>query len=264
MTQFFNFLFNSNLFISTCAAANFTYFSQLLNKVNPDFKDILFVFLATFFSYHLMRIIPYQKKDITSISIKEFYDRYLIYIYWILLFISFVLTYLFFQFQTWHQCLIAISFLIVCLYEMPFLKSRGLRYFPYLKPLIITTVWMNACYFFAAKEMSKSLFSDYYFIAFIFIFLLSVPLDLIDSKQDKKNGLTTIANQFKVKPVLIISFLFLAMFNLLIMNDYFYLVAFFIYLLGLIYCIPNNKKSMAILCFDGLIIFQAIYLFYFR
>ena len=127
----FSYLINSNIFVSTCISSLALSSQILLQCFN--YNICVFVFFATLFTYNFQRIVLI-KKGVTH-KRKEWLLNNRIFIYSLIVLSAFVSFFYFLQFNYTTKTLLLITGSISILY--PF----GIRKLPFLKILIISSIW---------------------------------------------------------------------------------------------------------------------------
>jgi 4-hydroxybenzoate polyprenyltransferase len=266
MIQFSKYLINSNVFISLCALFHFSYYSLVVRN-QIVYHEVIIIFCGTLISYHLVRLIPYFLNKNFHGEIKKFYDTNLK-LSTLTIIISTLAILLNIQSLGRFKFLNLLHLLIiVLLYELRLKSYRGLRYIPYVKPVIISYVWSLTC-----VGMNYNSFSnidiDLLIGCFIFTLFLSIPYDIKDHIDDKKQRLRTVVHLFKKQTsltfMLAIFYSIFSIYSYIQQGNLYYLILapFYIFLLWLL----NKNKSTYIFNygFDGLIILFSLLGIYFR
>jgi len=258
----------ANVFIAICAFAQ-VYLTTRLFHIPNDFKNnsyLVFILLATFLQYNMQRgymmnvrhdfsersqwLLKHKKKMFISVGIS-------------LAAILFLCNEL-----SWTSISIMVGAEILStLYYLP---PINLRKHGYLKPFLVSLVWVASCCLVPLIENKLlSINSLWYIIAqFIFISVLCMLFDIKDMKFDFQSGVSTYANKFGVRFTKVIcvvgmllflgfSYMFHADLSILISNLVLTLVSFFIIL------ITNQQRHPFYYYFwiDGLLIFQTLLFF---
>ena len=186
-----NALSESNIFTALCAAQFYIYYGKLFHAP-ISYPLLMSIFLGTLLSYSLVQSPKNLFKQPLTVLPKFF-----MFLAMILLFLTF--------FLSWQNVLILFHlFMIVVLYESPFLKHNNIRHIPYIKPFIISYVWAVIGLVFFTTHFDLFvilLFAD----AFLFIFALTLLFDLRDIQLDKVNQLPTIAGALGISQLKILS-----------------------------------------------------------
>jgi 4-hydroxybenzoate polyprenyltransferase len=266
MIRFSKYLILSNLYISICALVHFIYYSLKITK-SIQYQESIIVFFGTYISYHIMRFIPYYFKNPVDEDFILFYKSF--YKSTAIFFIISVLVILFSIPSIGYFKLLNLIhlFVIVFLYEINSKWHRGIRYIPYLKPLVISYVWAMTCVglnYNSVPEINLNELSG----CFLFILFLSIPYDIRDIKYDGKQGLKSVVNLFKKRSSFIgVLSCFYVLFSILAYlqnHGYLYLLTAPIYILLLAIANKSKNESFYAYGFDGLILFYALLGIYFR
>lgn len=255
VNQFSKYFIGSNLYISLCALSHFCYFSLKVHNLILPIESAI-VFLGTIFSYNLMRLESKirKKQPIANYRFKLFS----------LVLICIALSSLTLNLQRDKILNLLHLALLVCSYELTSKNLRGIRYIPYIKPIIISYVWTMACYGLSTnyENLQLSSFSS----CFIFILLLSIPFDIKDKEYDRVDKLMSIVNIIpdkKLKDLLSSLYLVFSLI-MLVMSEFQYLLLAPLYL----YLLKSTKKQQAKWSynygFDGIIIITSLLGIYFR
>lgn len=248
MIKFFDFLINSNLFISLCSTSLFLFYTLKSNQ-NFYITTMFLVFGATFLGYHMLRFVPLIKGFYVEGEIKSFYKKNslscIILAILSLIFVIFGIA----KLDDFNILLLMCGATLLILYEKIIFHDFELRKIPYIKPFIIAAVWtiIATC---LNSEIDKYDILDCY----IFILLLSIPFDIKDLKADKSQNLITFPMLLKEKLniLLIFCYLIFASINFFYTLESFILVSFVIYAFLIHY--SKKYKRLYYLGFDGLII----------
>jgi len=246
MKKFFNFLIESNFFISTCAIFIFWFYSIRL-KSPIEHSTSLLVFFGTFFSYQILQNLP-KSLNLKSYSIPRI--------------ITMAISLIFCCYGTinlsqFNLAMLFIACTVLGLYEVILLENFGLRKIPYAKPLAISFVWTVVSTYLGEKtNLYQSL------DCFLFILFLSIPFDIKDLAFDESQNVKTLPMILKNKiyPFLGISYTVYCGISYNITGELFMLLSPVIYFLLLKYA--KRHPNLYYLGFDGLIICRfLLYLF---
>ncbi|MBT4791310.1 MAG: hypothetical protein HON90_07050 [Halobacteriovoraceae bacterium] len=253
MIKFYNFIIHSNLFISVAALSLYLFYS-LKSNYNFSIATMFFVLGGTYFSYHLLRFIPFKKGFFVEEPIVTFYKNHNLYLYGSILISS---IFIFIGLQAYEHInftTVVLCLVITLLYEKILTNKFELRAIPYLKSLLIALVWS----FMATKLNSDSAELFDTIECFIFILLLTLPFELKDLASDIKQNIksfpTVLKDKFKI--ILCSLYFIYAIFYYLQTAEAFLLVSIPIYF-GSFYLSKKNSLWYY-LGFDGLIILRLI------
>ncbi|MBY0245670.1 MAG: hypothetical protein K2Q03_09475 [Sphingobacteriaceae bacterium] len=221
----------SDFFIAIAALAQ-TLFSYRLMNLKADYLVLLFVALATFMVYNFdflrskhKLLMPFQSRRLAW-KIKHFRA---VNLFFYVCFLVCGLLFLFY-FGIKSQIVLSLFFLLALTYYVRFLKFKGrrinLREVPFLKPFVISFVWVGVTFIFPFVEAEKCFLcffdakNQMFVIArSLFVVALCLPFDLRDAAQDTFYNLKTIANVIGEKKTLWFS-VFLLMLQHLIIELY--------------------------------------------
>ncbi len=248
MTRFFDFLINSNLFISACALCLYLFYSIQM-EVNFFISTPILVFALTYMAYHLLRFIPLQKGFVIDGNLKNFYQKHK-WFFAISLPVKVVsILYGLYNLERLSLTLLIIAGILVLFYERIFIPRFELRSVPYLKSFVIGLVWAVIATSLNG-EFNPALFIE----CFIFITLLAIPFDIKDLDFDTKNKIKTLPMLLgeKLTPILGILYLVYALIVFYYTRELFLLISPLVYW-GLL--IQSKKyERLYYLGFDGLIL----------
>lgn len=188
----------ANVFIAFCAAAQvlITYklFSVPLTYANATF--ILFVFLATYLQYNVQRGYFIANINLNTES-GQWLGRYKRTMF-VSLFLSLaVLLFLCNNLSYTSVGIMVGAELVSTFYYLP---PFNLRKCGYIKPLIISLIWVISCTVVPLIENHMLNWNSAWFIfsQFCFISVLCILFDIKDMTDDYLNGIDTYANRFGV------------------------------------------------------------------
>lgn len=75
-----------------------------------------------------------------------------------------------------------------------------LRKIPYFKPFLISMAWSYTCYLLPLNSLDEFSWITLW-ESFLFIFILTIPFDITDSRKDKSTGLKSLANSLTQKQI---------------------------------------------------------------
>lgn len=187
-------LVNAHVFISLCAAAQVLVTYMLCGiPVNADNNAyILFVFLSTYLQYNVQRGYFIQQVNLYTESTAWILRHRKVLVITAL---AAVVTLLFLcQHLSYTSiAILAGAELVSTAYYLPPLH---LRRYGYLKPLVISSIWMLSCT--AVPLIENQLFSGtvlwLWLSQFCFLSVLSILFDVKDTTDDFLNGIATYAN----------------------------------------------------------------------
>jgi len=247
MTKFFDFLVNSNVFISTCSFFLYLFYS-LKSETNFFISTALLVFSGTFLCYHLLRFIPLKRGHFIEKSLNDYYKNHKLFnIQSVCIAIPLVLFGLW-DLAHFNLVLLMISGVIVILYEKILFQSFEIRKIPYIKPFVIAFVWTIVC-----TCLNEQFYIEDIIDCFVFILLLSIPFDIKDLKSDSSQNLLTIPILLKgrIYPLLAFFYFLYAGISYYIYAENFFLISAFLYVALLNF--SKKYERLYYLGFDGLI-----------
>lgn len=192
-------LVNAHVFIALCAAAQVLVTYMLCGiPANPDnHAYILFVFLSTYLQYNVQRGYFIQQVNLYTESSAWILRHRKVLIYTALL-AGAGLLFLCNSLSTTSILLLVGAELISTAYYAPPLNLRKIGF---LKPLVISGIWMLSCT--AVPIIENQLFSQkvlwLWLSQFFFISVLSVLFDVKDTTDDFLNGISTYSNVIGIK-----------------------------------------------------------------
>ncbi|MDR6560041.1 MULTISPECIES: UbiA family prenyltransferase [unclassified Arcicella] len=275
--KIFNFLINSNIYISLAAVA-LTVETQLQLGMAPQWHPYLFIiFFATLFDYNLHRLVTLlTNKEALNDDKHKWLKEYLNLFYALVVFsvIGFLIAVLLAK----KEVLITLApfALITFFYSLPIFKNQKylfrLREIPFLKIFLISIVWSATTILLPIIQSGRHFDSQHVSIMlierFLFVFAITIPFDIRDIHADIQSGLTTIPNFIGSKKSLVIanflmiSFLLISCFHYSNAPFQFILPAFIISGISTIFFF--NIKSIQNLTFyhygilDGTMLLQGI------
>lgn len=256
----------ANVFIAICAFAQvvLTYhlFSIPANFANNSY--LLFIFLSTYLQYNMQRGYMISNENVHS-------ERSL----WLLkhkklLTYSIVASLISVMFLcnnlSWTSIGIMIGAEIVS--TLYYLQPFNLRRHGYIKPFLISSVWVISCSLVPLIENQLVTKLSIWFVAsqFCFISVLCLLFDIKDGESDYLAGVNTYVNKFGVNIAKLICFAFVAVSVICFLqftNDIYFIVFAVIFNLLVIATITltnENKDSLYFyLWIDGLLVLQPLF-----
>ena len=201
MLQCWNFLLNTNIYISL-AAVLLTLATQVQLGMRPQFHPYLFLlFFATLFDYNLHRLITVLTNKAALQSEKHRWVKAHLKQFYVMMGLS-VLGFLWAVLDADKKVLLTLTpFAILTLfYSLPVFKSKKnifrLRDIAFLKIFLIAIVWSASTIFLPVIQGQTKhaiLSVGLLFIErFLFIFAITIPFDIRDMAADSQQGLKTI------------------------------------------------------------------------
>lgn len=201
--KLFSFLIHSNLFIGL-AAAGLAFQTRIEFGLPAAFKPyLLLMFFATFFDYNLHRLNTFVFHRDALQNPKHRWLRENTWLFFTMCAISFIGFAATLFFAKTEVLLTLLPFaLITFFYSFPFYAGKSKQYrlrdIPYFKNILIATVWAGSSTLlpFVESEVHIPLNSvaALFALRFLLIFAVSIPFDLRDADNDKKQGLKTIVH----------------------------------------------------------------------
>lgn len=201
----FDFLLFSNIFMALCAVAQGLVTFHLIGS-KPDYAVLSLLFVSTLGLYNFSILFPKPKHPELSpyVRVHWFFARYRLMVSFTIVALL-MLVPLFFFMSLQSKLLLVFMSVLSFGYGLPLFRvgeqKFGLRHIPGLKPFLITLVWTLSCVLLPVLEAldahttTISMRDTTILIAkrFLFIGALTVPFDIRDLFQDRKNNLKTIA-----------------------------------------------------------------------
>ncbi len=256
----------ANVFIAICAFAQveLTYhlFSIPANFANNSY--LLFIFLSTYLQYNMQRGYMISNENVHS-------ERSL----WLLkhkklLTYSIVASLISVMFLcnnlSWTSIGIMIGAEIVS--TLYYLQPFNLRRHGYIKPFLISSVWVISCSLVPLIENQLVTKLSIWFVAsqFCFISVLCLLFDIKDGESDYLAGVNTYVNKFGVNIAKLICFAFVAVSVICFLqftNDIYFIVFAVIFNLLVIATITLTNENRDSLYFylwiDGLLVLQPLF-----
>ena len=189
----------AHVFISLCAAAQ-VLVTYMLCGIPVTFANnayLLFVFLSTYLQYNVQRGYFIQQINLYTESTEWVLRHRKVLIYTALLAIV-VLLFLCNTLSYTSIAILAGAEVVSTAYYMP---PFNLRKYGFLKPLVISGIWMLSCT--AVPIIENQLFSPHvvwlWLSQFCFISVLSILFDVKDTTDDFLNGIATYSNSIGSK-----------------------------------------------------------------
>jgi 4-hydroxybenzoate polyprenyltransferase len=256
----------ANVFIAICAFAQvvLTYhlFSITANFANNSY--LLFIFLSTYLQYNMQRGYMINNENVHS-------ERSL----WLLkhkklLTYSIVASLISVMFLcnnlSWTSIGIMIGAEIIS--TLYYLQPFNLRRHGYIKPFLISSVWVISCSLVPLIENQLVTKLSIWFVAsqFCFISVLCLLFDIKDGESDYLAGVNTYVNKFGVNIAKLICFAFVAVSVICFLqftNDIYFIVFAVIFNLLVIATITLTNENRDSLYFylwiDGLLVLQPLF-----
>ncbi len=184
----------ANVFIAVCASAQ-VFVTYMLFGIPVNFNNnafLLFVFLSTYLQYNLQRGYFIQKINLYTEStawIKKHQKIIFFTVLAALIGISFLCNRLS---KTSIVIMVVAELISTAYYLPPFnLRKRG-----YIKPMIISAIWVVSCAAVPLIENQLLTANSIWFLLsqFLFISVLSILFDVKDTTDDYLTGITTYSN----------------------------------------------------------------------
>ena len=186
----------ANVFVAVCSLAQVYFTTRLFNLPN-DFKNnsyLLFILLSTFLQYNVQRgymINPQNNFSERSLWLIKYKKPLLISVGLALVCVMFLCNNL-----SWTSIGIMIGAEVIStLYYLP---PFNLRKHGYIKPFLISMIWVVSCCVVPLIENHLLSTSSIWFILsqFLFISVLCLLFDIKDMEHDYMSGINTYANKF--------------------------------------------------------------------
>ncbi len=275
--KFFNFIINTNIYISL-AAVVLTLGTQVQLGMQPQLHPYLFIiFFATIFEYNLHRLItvitnPASLNDEKHSWVK---DNKLAFYF---LVAASVLGFIIAAAMAKKTVLITLFPLgaITLFYSLPIFKTKKiifrLREIPCLKIFLISLVWAATTILLPIIQSGQT-FGKWHVITmlierFIFVFAITIPFDIRDMKSDGQAGLQTIPLIIGEKRALLVANIYMLLFLVLCFFHYyntgiaFIVPAFVISAITTIVFLNSNKLKKMVhyhyFILDGTMLLQGI------
>jgi 4-hydroxybenzoate polyprenyltransferase len=200
----FDFLLFSNIFMSLCAVAQAMVTFQLIGA-KPVFTVLALLFVSTLGIYNFCILIskPAQPQSSPYKRVRWFFAHYRLMVTFTIVSLLSLIP-LFFLITTESKILLTFLGCLSFCYGLPLFTigdhKFGLRNIPGLKPFLITLVWTLSCVLFPLLEIMHNHTSyislrDVTILTakrFLLIGALTIPFDIRDLFDDRKQGLKTI------------------------------------------------------------------------
>jgi len=259
----------ANVFISLCALAQvivtYTVFSIPVNYNNTSY--LAFVFLSTYLQYNVQR--GYLVNQTNSNSERS---KWLVrHKKTLLLSVGLAFITVLFLCNSLSSTSITIMVIAELISTLYYLPPFNIRKHGYLKPFIISSIWVISCAAIPLIENNiLTRHSAFFLIAqFCFISVLCILFDIKDSIGDLINGINTYANRFGISITKIICFIILIIgwfsFCAFTENIYLLIAMMSVFIISTITVLISKEKHHSFyfyLWVDGLLILQGV-VFYF-
>lgn len=259
----------ANVFISICALAQvvvtYVVFSIPVNYNNNTY--LLFVLLSTYLQYNVQRGYLINQTNLNterSQWLVKHKKTMLISVGVCLITVLFLCNNL----SSTSITIMVGAELISTLYYLP---PFNLRKHGYIKPFLVSTIWVISCSAVPLIENNILTFNSCWFLIsqFFFISVLCLLFDLKDSTTDFLNGVNTYANKFGNGITKSLCFVMLVLgaisFYRFSQNHYLLITIYFIYFITALTVIISKEKNHSFyyyLWVDGLLLIQGIVLFF--
>ena len=200
----FDFLLFSNIFMSLCAVAQALLTFELIGeKPMPAVLGLLFTSTLGIYNFCILITRPKQPQASQYKRVRWFFAHYRLMVTFTIVSLLSLIP-LFFLITTESKILLIFLGVLSFSYSLPLFTigdhKFGLRNIPGLKPFLITLVWTMSCVLFPVLEVLHlhtndiSMRDTTILIAkrFLFIGALTIPFDIRDLFDDRKQGLKTI------------------------------------------------------------------------
>lgn len=250
----------SHFLISLACVSLYVFYTERADQA-IDLIVSVFLFLSTFFSYHLVKFTPSLLNQHENTNIQNHYLKYKFLYLGLFSLIALVLFYLITYFEIYQILIVLFNFVLVFFYERNFFNI-SLRKIRFLKSPIIAFVWANSTVL--LSEISLQEIPVYWSDAFIYIFLLCLIIDLKDFHIDKKSELSTFVNFSNQKVTyfaLVLTYSVYGLFQIIYYHEFSFIICLILFYFAL-YKIHSHKmsKSFLLLLIDGQIILRLLLL----
>ncbi|MES2874479.1 MAG: UbiA family prenyltransferase [Bacteroidota bacterium] len=194
----------SNIFIALCAVAQGLVTYQLLGmKPEKHVLGLLFFSTLALYNFSILLARPDKPENSEFIRVRWIFSHYRLMITLTMIAVFGILP-LFFFLNTSSKILLVCLALVSVAYSLPIFtihdKNFGLRNIPGVKLFLIAAVWSLSCVLIPILELESSIeaavsMNDSILLIakrFLFIAAITVPFDIRDLFQDKRNELKTI------------------------------------------------------------------------
>lgn len=265
LNKFLKYIFYSNAFVALSGGI-YAFHDAIENGFQYSIYGIVFLCVSTWLSYQIPLINCFILSNNTAEKPKDIWfvehKNEMIYLTIILLSIA---GYCFFQIKLHRQILFSILAIISFFYVMPF-SINGLRKIPYLKIFLIAGSWSALSVFWWRPLNIDSIIL--FIIRLIVVVAITLPFDIRDILEDKKQNLKTIPMLGSKK--LMYNFILVLLGIALVLTLIFFpnhpfeyiLIIFAVLAIILFKQIKNDLYYYFIL--DGLFLFQGIIITFWR
>lgn len=193
LTKLLNFYLYSSIHISL-ATALLIYISFVIANVQVNENFLIFGFASTLAMYSLHRIVGMNKvKSFEATGRFAIISQYRSHIILYAVAASGVSAYYFFRLDSNLQTYLILPIILSILYVVPvFLGKRRLRDFPFIKILLIASIWSWVTSYIPSLEQNTDFRLLQLVERFCFIFAITIPFDLRDMEVDKATNVKTI------------------------------------------------------------------------
>lgn len=263
--KFTDTLVYANIFIAIAGLCQviltLTIFSISINWQN--FSYVLFVFLSTFLQYNMQRGYNFLEKhpdNERNIWLLKNKKALLIFLGISLISILFLCNWL-----SWTS--IGIMIFAELISSFYFMKPLQLRRFGFVKPFIISLIWVVSCAIvpFIENNLINSKTILFCSAQFFLTAALCVLFDIKDKKTDFDEGIKTYANTYETKITKLIAFILLVVYFIIMLfvfssSSYILLNSIYFLIVSNAIIFSNDEKDpfYYFLFVDGLLIIQII------
>ncbi|MES2565628.1 MAG: hypothetical protein V4565_02105 [Bacteroidota bacterium] len=270
-SPFLNALVYGNVFIALCAfmqvLLTYHFFPVPVNFDNNSY--LLFVLLATYLQYNVQRGYYIVNHTNTSSPRSQWVLKYKKIMGYS---IGIALIILLFLCNKLSMLSIGIMVGAEIISTLYYLQPFNLRRHGYIKPFLISSVWVISCGLVPLIENQLLTAHSFWFLAsqFVFISVLCMLFDIKDNDKDYLSGVNTYANRFGVNAtkiicavLVVIGFTCFYMFKSDINSFVASIILRVILLATILYTNDNRHAFYYYLWVDGLLIIQTILFFIF-
>lgn len=208
------FLVYTNVFISICSAALATFCYVILFDLFPGLDLIGFVFFATLFAYNFHRRVGNSAVIRSQKTLRELWLEEKKNLISFLIVLSFCgASYFFYQLPKEALILVFPLGLLSVFYVLELSRIPSLRSLPFLKIFVISFVWGGVTVLLpliTAHSLNTAFHwpSQLFALAMsLFVFGETIPFDIRDMQEDKKEGLKTLPIKIGIQKSKVLSYL---------------------------------------------------------
>ena len=265
------FILFSSIFISLCAVALCIQTNLLLHlPLNPP-SFYCFVFGATLAQYNLHYLV---KTTAVNNSQRLAWSSKNKKVHKVLLCAGIALIlFSFLSFRLHHFIVLAILGAIAFLYSfpvIPFEKKKRIKDYGFLKIFTLALLWTLVTVWFPVNNLpfEKNIFVFVFLKRFVFLFVLCLLFDIRDIEIDRKENITTLAVFLGKKKSYLVAYIFLILFIILSLLQFFYfgdksiLIAMLLSAAATFFAVELTKKTNSDFVYlagiDGMMLLQAM------